>query len=209
MKLRFLRATLPCVLMLVACGGDGPEVTVPEAPAGVHVVATGDEQAPATGYYHVGDDGTATLSIEDPSSAKVTRLYRRDGHGAWRSVPAATKDAEVSFLERRGDATVIGTLAELAGRYATAVSDSTVAVFDITPEGRVTPASGSTCRIEGEVLVATPPGTFRVDLTASRCAGVPSRLTGTLVSNAAWVAQKFRLFLEGDNTVQDWWAYPD
>jgi hypothetical protein len=202
MNRRILMA-LPCAMALLACGGGnpsgsvhviddgGPSISVPEAVVGVHVVATGSEQAPATGYYYVGDDGAATLAIEDASSTKAKQLYRRNAGGRWRAVPGAEQDVQVTFLERRIDTVVATSLAELAGHYAASVANGTVAVFDVTVDGRALPSAGSACGIQGKVLPSSPAGVFRVEFTASNCADVADRLSGTLVSNPAWVAQKF------------------
>ena len=141
MKQRFpaLAAAL-CGLALAACGGDDPRVTVPEAPAGVYLVATGSEDALYSGHYYVGEDGSATLAIEGTAGAGLMRLFKHAAGGRWPGSPA---------------------------------------------------------------------GVFRATLSTSQCPGVPARLSGVLISHPDAVAQAFRLLLDADGSVYDWWAYTD
>jgi hypothetical protein len=194
---------------LGACGGGGVRVTVPDAPAGVYLVATGSEDEPASGYYFVGNDGGATLAIEDAASTKLAALYKRAANGRWQAIPRPAEDVQLGFLERRDDSVVVKTLAEWAGRYVTSVDSGVVAEFDIAADGRVSAVAGSVCSLSGNVLAGNLPGLFRVTLATANCAGVPASLSGVLVSNAAWKAQSFRLLLDAGDTVRDWWVYVD
>ena len=213
MKQRFpaLAAAL-CGLALAACGGDDPHVTVPEAPAGIYLVTTGSEDALSSGHYYVGEDGSATLAIEGTAGAGLMRLFKHAAGGHWRAVPPAQEDLRVSFLERRDDAVVITTLAALAalaGHYVTAIGPGAVADFSIAADGRVLAGSSGACSITGKIVPGSPAGVFRATLATSQCAGVPARLSGLLISHPDAVAQAFRLLLDADGSVYDWWAYTD
>jgi hypothetical protein len=84
-----------------------------------------------------------------------------------------------------------------------------VADFSIAADGRVLAGSASTCIITGQIVPGSPAGVFHATLATSQCAGVPSRLGGVLISHPDAVAQVFRLLLEADGSVYDWWAYAD
>jgi hypothetical protein len=208
MKHRSLWTAL-CALGLVACGGSDRASIVPEAPAGAYLVAVGTDQAFSSGYYYVADDGAATLAIEDTASARVTTLYRRDAGGAWQAVPGSGLTLPVKFLERRDDAMAATTLADLSGRYAASTGAGGVVFFAIDAQGRIGARAGSACAVSGTVSAGTPDGLFRVSLSVDNCAGIPANLRGVLVSNRAWVAQSFRLLLEGGNGAHDWWVYAE
>ena len=208
---------IPCRLLVLAllagCGSvHEPAVAlqpmqVDDLAAGVYSVASGAADARRAGHYYAGADGSRLLVL-DKFTGQVDALYRRQGGGAWRAVPAVAGNVPVTLSRRVALPISTAGLASLAGDYVMQEPTGVVGHFTVRPDGQIVARAGA-CKLSGHLAAGTLPNTFQLILQTRACGALPASSAGVLVLIDDDTPARFRLIADNGRQLVDLWAFAD
>jgi hypothetical protein len=198
-------ALLP--LALIACSQDGhqSDITLPALSAGAHTIVVDGDRAAHDGTAFVGGDGAAYVMLGDDSNEAASVVYRRsDGNAAWRRVPQADDDVQLSSTLDEPQSVTAWAMPATATGYRARIGERTAA-FTLAPDGKLT-ASGDGCTLSGTIVAADLGNAARAVLTFSGC-DEDGDYDGIVYVDPDAPNAAFHIVVDNGRAIRDFYAY--
>ncbi|HEX3139040.1 MAG TPA: hypothetical protein VHQ87_03250 [Rhizobacter sp.] len=210
------RAALTAALasVLSACGNADDDTPAPATSAvpsvaegALQASVEGDSASVGTALFNADGRGYVILSSDGDSGATVVHVA--DQHRSWaRRVPATSSFVTLRFARSEPLSLTPLTGAALAGSYQLML-DGKPAALAITTDGGISAAAGSSCKLTGQVDLASNYGgarglTLKLEACGQLAAGT---YQGVLYASGATAPAAWQAVLENGSSVLDLLAY--
>ncbi|MEK8046259.1 hypothetical protein [Ideonella margarita] len=198
-------------IWLAACGGSGddtsaPTSAVPTRAEGAYLTAAqGDSAAVGLTLVNAAGQGFVLLSDDGDAAATVMHISnkteaRRAPAGAAFVTPSYSRSEPLTLTPLSGPA--------LAGDYQLLL-DGKPAALSVAADGRITAAAASTCKLSGQVdLASSYGGAKAVTLNLQNCGTLAAgSYAGVLYAAASTAPARWQAVVENGKSVIDLLAY--